>query len=99
MMTTVGAATRQRITEIAAMLDNHRINDAYDTLLLLLKDTPVSVVALIAPDLSGLIERFYKQRKRLLTEALSARLAKFPAIRVVASGALHSAKPPMMPAL
>jgi hypothetical protein len=35
-MTTVGAATRQRITEIAAMLDNHRINDAYDTLLVLL---------------------------------------------------------------
>lgn len=98
-MATVGAATRQRITEIAAMLDNHRINDAYDTLLVLLKDTPVSVVALIAPDLSGLIERFYKQKKRLLTEALSARLAKLPAIRVMASGTLHSARPSMGPAL
>lgn len=73
-MATVGADVRQRIIEISALLDTNRMVDANDLLSSLISESPSDVVSLISPDLKLLIDRFYKQKKRSLTQLLEFRL-------------------------
>ncbi|MBX6965808.1 hypothetical protein [Alcaligenes faecalis] len=74
-MTTIDASTRQKIVEISAMVDNNLVSIASEELSRLMTGTPKSSLALLQPDLTMLISRFQKKRRRVLLEDLQGRLA------------------------
>lgn len=74
-MTAVGADIRQQLTEIAAGVDHNRLSEAESRLHDLILRTPLGALTLIAPDISTLIDRFYKNRRRNLRMAFENRLS------------------------
>lgn len=74
-MATVGASTRQKVTEILALIDNNRVGLASEELSRLMKTVPRDVLVLLQPELTELISRFQKKRKRDLLEELQQKLS------------------------
>ncbi|WP_143134321.1 hypothetical protein [Burkholderia ubonensis] len=74
-MVTIGASTRQKIAEISAMIDNNHVGVASEELSRLMRETPKESLMLLQPDLTVLISRFQKKRRRVLLEELQLRLA------------------------
>lgn len=75
-MTTIGASTRQKIAEISSMVDNNRVSIASESLSELMKLTPKDSLLLLEPDLTELISRFQKNRRRDLHVELQRLLGR-----------------------
>lgn len=75
-MATIGASTRQKIAEISAMVDNNRVVSASKDLSELMRLTPKDALRFLQPELTELISRFAKNRKRDLLAELAHYLGR-----------------------
>lgn len=82
----VGASgyTRQKLASINASIDNTAMNEAYESLMWLIKSLSQDELTLVAPEIKATISRFFKKKKRELTtlfeESLNSDLQDGPFI-------------------
>ena len=59
--------TRQELASINAKIDNTAMNEAYESLELLINGLSQDELSLVAPDIKAIISRFFKKKKKVLT--------------------------------
>lgn len=75
-MVSVSNVVRQQVTEVSALIEKNHVQEASEKIHLLIRELPLDILILVAPNLRTLINELLPKRRRDLTNILDAALAQ-----------------------